>query len=61
MLCFLKGPSVALVAGYRAEILDWAKQKLVKMARGLTRGDIIANKKGVEYGNELIMRYGIYQ
>lgn len=38
MLCFLKDPSVALVAGYIAEILDWAKQKIGKDGMGFDKG-----------------------
>lgn len=57
-LCFMKSAPQSLIAGYIVEVGDWLKQKGGGKGTGFDKGDIAANKKGIEYGNELRIRYG---
>lgn len=55
----MKGaPPQSLIAGYIVEVGDWLKQKSGRKGTGFDKGDIVANKKGIEYGNELRPKYG---
>ncbi len=51
-------PPQSLIAGYIVEVGDWLKQKSGRKGTGFDKGDIVANKKGIEYGNELRLKYG---
>ena len=57
-LCFMKSAPQSLIGGYIVEVGDWLKQKAGGDGTGFDKGDIVANKKGIEYGNELRLRYG---
>lgn len=57
-LCFIKSAPQSLISGYIVEVGDWLKQKAGGNGTGFDKGDIVANKKGIKYGNELRLRYG---
>lgn len=54
----MKSAPQSLILGYMVEVRDWAKQKWDGDGTGFDMGDIKANKQGIDYGNELRLKYG---
>lgn len=58
LMAFRDNVIVANIASVGNEIVDWFKQKSGGDGTGFDMGDIKANKQGIDYGNELRLKYG---